>query len=59
MNLTIILDESSAELFADDGLTVMTEIFFPSKPYNQVHIQTQGRAVFKKIEYAALQSIWP
>ena len=28
MNISIILDESSAELFADDGLTVMTEIFF-------------------------------
>ncbi len=35
MNISIILDESSAELFADDGLTVMTEIFFPDTPYSE------------------------
>ena len=59
MNLTIILDESSVELFADDGLTVMTEIFFPDKPYNKIHIQTNDGVFFRKIEYSGLQSIWP
>ena len=59
MNISIILDESSAELFADDGLTVMTEIFFPGKPYNQIHIDTIDSVSFKKIEYITLKSIWP
>jgi fructan beta-fructosidase len=59
MNISIVLDESSAELFADNGLTVMTEIFFPSKPYNQIHIQTKESLLFKKIEYTALEGIWP
>jgi fructan beta-fructosidase len=59
MNISIILDESSAEIFADDGLTVMTEIFFPGKPYNQIHLETNDRVLFKKIEYFALKSIWP
>jgi fructan beta-fructosidase len=58
MNLSIILDESSVELFADDGLTVMTEVFFPSKPFNQFHIQTKEKVLFKKIEYMNLKSIW-
>jgi fructan beta-fructosidase len=30
--LTIIMDASSAELFADDGLTVMTAVFFTDHP---------------------------
>ena len=58
MNISLILDESSAELFADDGLTVMTEIFFPSTPYSQIHIQTSEGILFKKIEYFGLKSIW-
>jgi fructan beta-fructosidase len=59
MNMSVILDESSAELFADNGLTVMTEIFFPGKPYSQVHIETNESVSFKKLEYMKLQSIWP
>ena len=59
MNLSLLFDESSLELFADDGLTVMTEIFFPEKPYSQIHIQANGEVNFKKIEYIQIQSIWP
>ena len=59
INLSILLDESSVELFADDGLTVMTEIFFPEAPYNQIHIETNDEVLFKKIEYIGLKSIWP
>jgi len=58
MNLSLLIDASSIELFADDGLTVMTEIFFPSKPYNQIYIQSADSAVIKKLEYMSLKSIW-
>ncbi|MGI8951328.1 MAG: glycoside hydrolase family 32 protein [Chitinophagaceae bacterium] len=59
INLSLILDVSSVELFADDGLTVMTETFFPSKPYDRVSIQSsQNGMSFKKIKYAHLNSIW-
>jgi levanase/fructan beta-fructosidase len=33
---TIILDKTSIELFLDNGQTVMTEIFFPNAPFNQI-----------------------
>ena len=33
---TMILDKTSVELFWDDGLTVMTEVFFPNAPYNKI-----------------------
>ena len=59
MNMSLIIDVSSVELFADDGLSVMTEIFFPSKQYNQISIQSSTGAIIKKLEYASLNSIWP
>ena len=59
INLSLIVDGSSVELFADGGLTLMTEIFFPGKPYNHFQIGTSGNVLFKKIEYCSLESIWP
>lgn len=56
MSITLLIDVSSVELFADDGLTAMTAIFFPNKPYSQVHIQSAENAVVKKIEYINLKS---
>jgi sucrose-6-phosphate hydrolase SacC (GH32 family) len=35
IKLTVILDNSSLELFADGGLTCMTDIFFPEQPFNE------------------------
>jgi len=59
MELSLILDESSVELFADNGLSVMTEIFFPDKPYDHFQIHVDGALLFKKIEFIPLKSIWP
>ncbi len=56
MNISLLIDVSSVELFADDGLTVMTAIFFPNKPYNQIHIQSTENAVIKNMEYINLKS---
>jgi fructan beta-fructosidase len=53
-----VIDASSVELFADDGLTVMTEIFFPNKPYSQIRLQSSDNAVIKKLEYISFKSIW-
>jgi fructan beta-fructosidase len=58
MNISLIIDVSSVELFADDGLTVMTSIFFPNKPYNKIHIQSVDTAAINKLAYIPLKSIW-
>jgi fructan beta-fructosidase len=58
MNVDLIIDVSSVELFADDGLSVMTEIFFPSKPYKKISIQSQALTI-NKLQYTSLKSIWP
>jgi len=36
LKMTLVVDVTSVELFADDGLTVMTAIFFPTKPFNTI-----------------------
>jgi fructan beta-fructosidase len=59
MNLTLLFDESSVELFGDEGLTVMTEIFFPEKPYTSIHLQSNERIVLRKLRFTALKGIWP
>jgi fructan beta-fructosidase len=38
MSLRLIVDAASIELIADDGLTVMTDIFFPREPFNRIRI---------------------
>ena len=58
MNMSLVIDVSSIELFADDGLTEMTEIFFPNKPYNQLHLLSDENMLIKKLEYCRLKSIW-
>lgn len=57
-DLALYIDVSSVELFADDGLSVMTEIFFPNKPYDHVEIQSAEGVFIKKMDFTSLKSIW-
>jgi fructan beta-fructosidase len=58
MDLSLIVDVSSVELFADGGLTVMTEIFFPTKPFDHIRIQSPGNVTIKKLAISDLKTIW-
>jgi len=42
IELQIFLDVASAELFADKGWTVMTDIFFPNEDFNQLKLVADG-----------------
>ncbi|MEO6733864.1 MAG: glycoside hydrolase family 32 protein [Ferruginibacter sp.] len=57
MNMILVIDVSSIELFADDGLSVMTSLFFPNAPYNKISIRSAG-IVIKKMEYLNLANTW-
>ncbi len=59
ISLSIIADKSSVELFADDGLSVMTELFFPRKPYSEITIESSKKIIFDAISYNTFKSIWP
>lgn len=52
------MDVASVELIADDGLTVMTGIFFPNEPFNKVKIKSPDYFVINELRYAEMKSIW-
>ena len=57
-DLTLIIDDASVELFADNGLTVMTEIFFPDENFSNMTIQSHDNFHIKSLQYAKLKSIF-
>lgn len=42
MNFKLVIDVASVELFADDGLSVMTSIYFPSITFNTISINAKS-----------------
>lgn len=56
--ITLLFDKSSVELFAEGGLSIMTEIFFPTRPYNRLHINSAEKIVIKDLDYISLKNIW-
>ncbi len=42
LKVLFILDKTSIELFYDEGITAMTEIFFPRAPYTKMALQFSG-----------------
>ncbi|MES2774846.1 MAG: glycoside hydrolase family 32 protein [Bacteroidota bacterium] len=55
LSVDVIIDVSSIELFADDGLTLMTSIFFPNKPFDRVQINSTGNSTIKKLDWIPLK----
>ena len=58
LQLTLVMDQASMELFADEGLTTMTEIFFPESLLNQVRIQAPEDFTIKSLQLHTFKSIW-
>ena len=52
-DLTLFFDAASVELFADHGLTAMTEIFFPTKPLTTMHLRSASGLTFQQVSSAA------
>lgn len=44
-SIRIFLDVSSIEVFTDGGLTAMTALYFPSKPFDKIYISHWSNAV--------------
>jgi fructan beta-fructosidase len=56
---TIITDVSSAEVFFDNGLSVMTATFFPDEPFTRIIISSKGNEVDTKgLKITRLKPIW-
>ncbi len=56
INVRILIDKHSIEIFADDGLTVFSELIFPTVPFNQMKLWgTTGQIQLDKMEIYQLE----
>ena len=55
MDLSLLIDKTSVELFADGGRTVMTALFFPTHPYTNCILQTKKGMNLKSINLFSLK----
>ena len=55
-NFILFADVASMELFADDGLTVMTDIFFPQEVLSKLYIKSTSGISIKNLKYTNLGS---
>lgn len=58
INLTVYIDVASVELFADNGLSVMTDVFFSEQPLGLIGINAPAAFKLKEFKYTPLKSIW-
>lgn len=58
VDIRIILDWSSIEIFIDKGKYVMTEQIFPTEFYNTLQISSIDTIEIKKFKLNAIKSIW-
>lgn len=59
ISVNLIVDNMSVELFADNGLTVMTDIMFPLKPYTSLSANTSGPKPMTMYRYTPLKPSMP
>lgn len=55
--IKLIIDEASAELFTDGGLTDMTAVFFPTEAYSSLSLKAKNLTI-ESLDYAPINSIW-
>ncbi len=57
-NIKIIADAASVELFADDGLTNMTAVFFQKTKFDHLQIKNQKGMTIENLKIIPLRPIW-
>jgi fructan beta-fructosidase len=55
--MTLVVDVASLELFAEKGQTVMTDVFFPNKPFSKVSIRAGVSFDIDEVKITELKSI--
>lgn len=51
IKLRLLFDASSVELFADNGLSVMTSLFFPTEKYTHVELLGSEKGIVREFAY--------
>ncbi len=57
-DITLVVDKASVELFADNGLTIMTATYFPSTHLNKMSISTPDKLKTGNLTIIGCNSIW-
>ncbi|NIJ54400.1 glycoside hydrolase family 32 protein [Dyadobacter arcticus] len=55
ISLTLIADAASVELFADAGLTVMTDIFFPDYAMTKLYVKSVSGITIDNLKYSGIR----
>ena len=58
LDITLVIDVSSVELFADNGLTAMTQVFFPDSLFTTITIQSPGNLLIQTLSFNNLDSMY-
>jgi fructan beta-fructosidase len=58
ITLSIYLDVASIEVFADNGLSVLTSVLFPNEKFSIINITSAEKWVLKNFTYTPLNTIW-
>ncbi|AUD07195.1 glycoside hydrolase family 32 protein [Spirosoma pollinicola] len=54
ISLTLLVDAASVELFADNGLSVMTDIFFPEKDMTRLSVKSAKGVTISSMNYTKI-----
>ena len=58
VDVRILIDWSSVEIFVDDGKYVMTDQIFPSEFYNKLQVSSTDKISLKNFNLNNIKSIW-
>ena len=58
VSMTIFIDKSSFELFADNGLSLLTSVIFPNEDFTKIKLTSSKNILINKMIYTPLHSIW-
>lgn len=58
VDIILLIDNASAELFADNGLTTMTSVFFPNDNYRSLQITGESNFMMSDLLFTPVRSIW-
>lgn len=58
IKLRLFVDETTVEVFANDGEAVLTNIMFPDSPSTELELFSEGEVTLNKGVYYPMRSIW-
>ena len=58
VSMTIFIDKSSFELFADNGLSLLTSVIFPNEDFTKIKLTSSKNILINKMIFTPLHSIW-